>query len=504
MKTFIFSLTLVTTRLFFPTQTYSATCDLVAQPGSNLQTHLDSLKSNQTLCIKGGTYHQTINITQPNTCIKAYDNTPVILDGKKKLPTTSLSYNPMVDVEETAKNTTLEDIKVINSMGRAFLVEAEQVKLINVSSDWSLRHGIHIEASHVTVDGARLFRTNMHTTSSGGGAIQIRYVSDITVKNSTIAKGDHQGLIALQSRNLKLQNNTIFDHKSAQLYVDSSEDVLVENNKVFYTKDRPNSPNYAFAIRQESYPNQNIQIKNLIIRNNLFIGGEKTFAITFRDKPLTPGGPGWEADPTTSLHSGYDNWQIINNTIISNVDSKMTLSWLTAGFEGKSVNNNHFANNLIYQPSDKPIMRIDDTSIVYKYWTFKNNYYSKTPEPGGFLSQESGEVINSNPNLKNLITLPTTFNDFNPQNYHLTSSSPAVNAGTKSYLNLVNSDYLGSSRPHGSAPDIGFHEYGGTPSYQDGDLNQDWFVNIFDVSWLISKFTSSYSFINLSQLVDGY
>jgi hypothetical protein len=59
-------------------------------------------------------------------------------------------------------------------------------------------------------------------------------------------------------------------------------------------------------------------------------------------------------------------------------------------------------------------------------------------------------------------------------NYHLTSSSPAINAGTT--ISLFNNDFDGDIRPQSSAWDIGFDEFLGTVPlaiYVDGTLGAD-------------------------------
>jgi hypothetical protein len=119
-------------------------------------------------------------------------------------------------------------------------------------------------------------------------------------------------------------------------------------------------------------------------------------------------------------------------------------------------------NNLFY--NNRSGIGYSDSQIQYYNNTFVNDGLSLT---GGsnivrnniFFNSPINESSGSHTLSNNLTSDP---NFVSSSDFHLTSGSPARDAGTS--LPEVPCDFDGNGRPAGSAYDIGAYEYGGTPS----------------------------------------
>jgi len=90
---------------------------------------------------------------------------------------------------------------------------------------------------------------------------------------------------------------------------------------------------------------------------------------------------------------------------------------------------------------------------------------------------------------QNLTTDPKFLNPF-ANDFHLTASSPAIDAGLT--LSDVTTDFDGISRPQGNASDIGAYEFrvGGALR---GDLDGNGTLDLTDVRWSIEMLVGTRS-----------
>ena len=102
------------------------------------------------------------------------------------------------------------------------------------------------------------------------------------------------------------------------------------------------------------------------------------------------------------------------------------------------------ANNIIYGSSpSQPALYIESSG---KFNSTNDLYYNVTAPSG------SGVTITGSKTANPLFVT-------NGSDFHLQSSSPAINAGTSAVSSMVTTDYDFISRPQGSAYDIGAYEY---------------------------------------------
>jgi parallel beta-helix repeat protein len=181
-------------------------------------------------------------------------------------------------------------------------------------------------------------------------------------------------------------------------------------------------------------------VKNIVLRGNTIIN--------FED----PNQPYKGSMQGVGLFDGmFENWLVENNLIITD-------HWHGISFYGaidcKIINNTVVDNNLT--PSPDP-------------WIMVNNHKNGTPSSGVVVRNNIATDysltggVTADHNVE--ITMNQAANYFvNPSggtgNYHLKSTSPAIDAGSSLLAPSIDKD--GISRPQGAGFDLGCYEYTGT------------------------------------------
>jgi hypothetical protein len=138
---------------------------------------------------------------------------------------------------------------------------------------------------------------------------------------------------------------------------------------------------------------------------------------------------------------------VANNTFV-NATSGSEAAFVIASPTNITHSNTSITNNIILQEDTQAIGSFGSPTTGI---TFSNNLWSKSP-PSSMTGTNS---IVANP-------LITKSGSFTPGNltgayFKFSSSSPAINKAAT--LAAVTRDYFGTTRPSGSAPDIGAYEY---------------------------------------------
>lgn len=169
--------------------------------------------------------------------------------------------------------------------------------------------------------------------------------------------------------------------------------------------------------------------------------------------------------------AGDTNHLIIKNNIVKTFAGirgyKITRSPFTSPSE-LFVLNNLFIGDLAYDSWPVGITLQDTTNLV-----IKNNIFLDQPDQVIDVSGSSGIEMDYNlaynsdgssprspigaPLLNNLWGVNPVFVSPDTGDYHLQAESSAIDAGT--FLNEVNDDFDGNSRPQGNGYDIGVYEY---------------------------------------------
>ena len=265
------------------------------------------------------------------------------------------------------------------------------------------------------VDGFEISGNYMHDNLSGnpnnyfgggGENIDMKFgTSNGTCFNNRIENSIRVGIYVeawtADITNIEIYGNTISNTYSA-ITIGSEQGASVDNIKVY------NNIIYD-AVNGITIPNYNGYTKpqvvsNLSIYNNTIVDVAST--------------PGWSG----GIGINIDNKEVVNLKVYNNI--------VTGSEIGQILKN-----------SNVPTGELDvDHNLI---WVYKNGYSA------GF---KGTNAVEAEPQFVNR----------NGKDFRLTSSSPAINAGTNSLF--PNKDYDGNSRPIGGTIDIGAFEFGGTPN----------------------------------------
>lgn len=236
---------------------------------------------------------------------------------------------------------------------------------------------------------------------------------NITVRNNTVYNSTRQGIAAHEIWDSTYEGNVVYNNglgaglEDQGIVIWRSKNVTVSGNQIYN-----NVQGFGISL-SEKLPGS-ISASHLISNNIIYNNGAGN---------TESGG--------ISIGSNVGSSKIYNNIIASNKGLGIRADNSDAG--------NIVENNILYQNSPQ---LWQGTGNVYDY----NLYF-----PDISFTGKGSHDITGDPQFVN-----TGVGD-----YHLVSSSPAINKGAS--LLEVSKDIEGNARPQGSAYDIGAYEYVGAP-----------------------------------------
>jgi len=284
----------------------------------------------------------------------------------------------------------------------------------------------------------------------------------ITIAGFELRNGS-DGIKIYNGHDLTIQRNWIHDAKISQGIVGNGTRILIDRNRISH------NGNFAGCATTPSECNKDhgiymngtgITITNNIIYDNLSFGIQATGTVSYNSAS--------HAGPEYALSH---NWVIANNTIAYQVNRAAIVVW-GSYLKNLRIENNIFYENGVKLASGDP-QGIDFVSANSTGVTIRNNLsYGSGSGATAFIASwaiegvqytQSGNIVNgSNPLfVKAPSTLPAS------PNFALAPGSPAIDAGLT--LAAVRVDINGTSRPQGTAHDIGAHEYNASGDVQPPD-----------------------------------
>lgn len=336
------------------------------------------------------------------------------------------------------------------------------------------------ECTRLILDGLRTF----NATRAG---LRIVYGSHVTVKNGVFGNHENWGIVTSHTDDVVIEANDCYGSRREHgIYVANSGDrPIVRGNRLH--------DNVASGLRSNGdviqggdgiisgalfenniiYNNGSIGgagmnldgLQDGIIRNNLFYNNQATGIALFK-------GGGAE---------GPKGMQVLNNTIIVPAAARYNLRITDA------IGPILVRNNLLYNATTAkgPYSWNTPTDAAWTdsdYNAFGGGQFVSTDGEATRISMETWRASGHEPNSRPNVMLSNVVVDPASHDYRLKAGSPLIDGGT--VLPNVPTDILGTSRPLGTAPDIGAYEYGQYAAWKaaegfpdevpnDGDSDKD-------------------------------
>ena len=285
-----------------------------------------------------------------------------------------------------------------------------------------------VYVSNVTVDNVTVSEANMQNPG-GNEAVTFQYTDGCELKNSTI-HDFYQEAVDMKhlTRYCSIHNNHIYNQKPSAsysapaIYCDYCSHIVVYNNKVHGLHRTASDYADAFFLNDEPAGNT---IDNVTLHHNLFYD--------------TGVGINIAGSTTTNV----SNINIYNNVIADTTNQALTFN---NNISGHYSGTNNIKNNIFwlngYDIQDETTGNEVFAETTISYNLFKTGHSTET---------EGTSAV---------VTATDPFVNYGAWDFHLTTSSPAKDAGVDVGLTR---DYDGYTVPRGAAPDIGAYEWADTP-----------------------------------------
>ncbi len=458
----------------------------LATPWKTIQYGASQLNAGDTLNIIAGTYLGKIDLTVSGTAsqeitIRNHNNDNVIING-----VTLANYEYLLKIE---------NVNYINIQGIKFQdyqkLDAIGILVIN-SSNISIHSN---EFSNIDYSATALGQvpnssqnsqpiivfgrdplnaiTNLivngnsiHDCETGWSeCLSINgNVDGFEVKNNHIYNNTNIPIVAIghegecsnpavdQARNGLIKNNNIHDNSSPYaaaggIYIDGGKSIIVENN-ISYNND------YGIEVGCENNGNapNNPSASNIIVRNNLIYNNKIAgIALGGYDYPTSG-----KVETTT----------ITNNTLFINDTDNSYNGELLISY----VENSKIENNIFYSDNNSKVLFLSGNVNPTLTWNY-NLFYAPSGS-SDIVIEVDGVEFNSFNAYKTATSQDLNSNFSDPlfvniasatPDLHLSSLSPAINAGNPSFFAaLGETDLDNAIRVYNTIVDCGAYEYGST------------------------------------------
>ena len=410
--------------------------NLLSTPWKTITKAANTLVAGDTVYIRAGTYKEQVTPKNSGNAIsgyityKAYTGEIATVDASNGL---NWSWNGVFDLDKRSY-LEISGLRIINSNGfGVFMRDSTNMRILNNYTDNTTKSGIYANTSrNIMIDKNEVVNANM----GGEGhqeSITLCTVDNATVSNNTLHGGRMEGIDAkCNTTNTRIFGNTTYNMARQGIYVDSysntPRNIQIYNNVI----SGPNGNTFGAGASGIIIGAENgnlvdgVQIYNNIIYN----AGSNGIQLDWYRNPGYP-------EPQ------YKNISIVNNTIYN---SGTTTSWGGGiDIQASTVQNIIIRNNIISKNRAFPIRVV--ASIPSANITISNNLIDRSPyQQAGGVRDGTAAVI-TNPLFSNVAG-----NDF-----HLQSTSPAINAGLSG--GAPSFDFELKGRPQGGQIDIGAFEY---------------------------------------------
>jgi hypothetical protein len=435
----------------------------ISNPFKTLSRANNASTSGDTIYIRGGTYYPTscqrLNKNGLSTAwitYTAYPGENVIIDGRN---TPGAGSTDAVIQIRDANYTRVTGINISNAARSAIHIyyRDNYIRIDNCSIFNTSQRGIiaspetsGLDINHVTVEHNFLNWTNNHWNANSGG--ETISFSGVTVKNFDI-NNNYLSRTCKESIDVKngANNGTIHHNIINCTQVKSL-------GSAGWAGGSPWQNGRGIYADGYSYTDSNISIYNNFVWGNqttIDIGAELGGSIrdiSVYNNVINPSGTAHGITISTNpLNIKFKNIYIYSNTVYS--------SGLGNAFRNtqyKERLQNLVVKNNIFQTASYYTIYQNHLNVTDGVTTITNNLYYRATGVGHNIWTATEDPANGW-GTSQVLANPLFVNK-NTGNFHLNSTSPAIDVGSSLYVPSV--DYDGNTRPKGLGYDIGAYEAG--------------------------------------------
>lgn len=465
----------------------------MSAPWKTLQHAAEEADPGSLIYVRGGVYNQKLKITRSGTAsqgpiiFKNYGSEKAIIDG------TGLSVN---GIEGLVELTNVNYITIQGLEIRNYTTTSRNAVPVGIYVQGSggfinlTNNKIHDIKSTVTPIGSDLLGRDAHGIAVYGTKAP-ESLHDITIHGNELYNlilGSSETLVLNGNVDtFKVTDNLIHDNDNIGIDIigfegtapeeayDQARNGLVKGNRVYnissnnnpsYGKKLPNNSNAAGGIYVDGGKDSIIE-QNYSYNNDIGIeiasehAGKFTSNITIRSNVV------YNNRLTGIAMGGYDdergstvNCKIVNNTVYNNdlLDEGNGQLYVQYDTKNNVIKNNIFVASstgvLIYNEYTKNSGNVVDYNLYFSpggrtdaFWTWKNKDYA------GFSAYQAGTGNDAHSLFKDPAFVNASGGDF-----HLQSSSPAIDAGSTDNGIIGTQDIDGQPRVQGADVNIGADE----------------------------------------------
>lgn len=418
------------------------------QPLKSIQSAIDRAQAGDTIYVRGGTYNEALLITKSGTVQKpirlhAFPGELPIIDGRYNLPTGTNAgcsnvapkhcfvYQPLVSIR--GSHWEFSGFQIIRSNGRGIGVSSPRgTKTRNVLIDSCIVNGVRsagvhvLNSSGVTVQQCEVtdsanFATHARSAQQLNWPVIVNVVGSdhVMIRKNKVHENWGEGVAAgRNSTHVTIEDNVVFDNYALQIYLQRSQDVLVQRNLVYHTNApkfrRGGNPSSCIVINNEGSFSGSLVTKRLKVLNNVTTGCGQGIAI-------------WGNSGTNVQTSDVE---IAHNVVANAVRNTATAPVGILIIPRTKLNNITVHKNVVLQGKGHSVYFPASNTV-----SINNNIWSHQPKQGG--KGNNNQI--ADPQLKNpnqtLQPGQVQVDWFKPKN-----GSPAIamGAGPYEYVNVAN------------------------------------------------------------------
>ncbi len=343
------------------------------------------------------------------------------------------TYSTEGNIRFNRTGTATAPIKLLNYPGESPVIDFVD-KLVGHTVTVYNSLGASVAMGYITVEGFEI--------KNGHDGIKFYNMHNSVIRRNWIHDNNNQGILGIGGHHNLFEQNVI--NHNGNFAGCSSGELHEATNTTLCNK------HHGMYLHGQFYT-----ITNNLIYDNLAIGIQQNGSSTSIYQTTKHPGPEF---------SGATDWIIANNTFAYNNFGPAITIW------GSLTNNTRIENNIFYRNKRENVsvassaQGVGFSGVPTRLSIQIRNNHSYGTSRGAILlvsgfaveglhyTQSENLVTGSSPAFVNApATLPAS------PNFALTARSPAIDAGLP--LALVKTDFKGTPRPQGRAPDIGAYEY---------------------------------------------